>query len=361
MLNRHAFDSTITESTVEKRVFALNLDDIEGTKSSRRLFFSQSIAAAVAVSTLTSNPKETAAAETEDLLPQLISTSKVADETFVETISGFFSGAALTTTKTFVKYPLDTATVRLQMPNTPYSIFNLVALFDGSFRGISLPLLANIPGGAVFFAIKDATKSVCKQQGMPKWMATCISVGIANFPYWLIRNPSEVLKTRQQISTGNETGFDALQAAFSSGNSTDGLKDLYSGYWENILYAYPADVFKFLAYEKLSSGRKNLPPAEAAIYGAISTAIAQFSTTPLDVVRNRIMAVQSKNTDEMNEEEKVSYVGKFVRLAREEGLGGLFAGASPRVGKAFLSGAIQFATYEETKKSIREAFAVKGR
>ena len=321
--------------------------------SSRRHFLSQSLSTALAISTIASNPVEAIAAEKPQSESASFYISKLSDETIQETISGFVSGAALTTTKTFVKYPLDTATVRLQMPNTAYSISNLIELFDGSFRGITLPLLSNIPGGAVFFAIKDATKAVCKESGMPKWMATCISVGVANFPYWLIRNPSEVLKTRQQISKGNSTGFDDFLLAF---NSSDSVKDLYTGYWENIIYAYPADVLKFLAYERLSSGRKNLPPAEAAMYGSLSTAVAQFCTTPLDVVRNRIMAGKSSELKEDTSEIKSSYVDKFVRLAREEGVSGLFAGASPRVGKAFLSGAIQFATYEETKKSVRQMF-----
>ena len=47
-----------------------------------------------------------------------------------------------------------------------------------------------------------------------------------------------------------------------------------------------------------------------------------------------------------------SYLDTLIALGREEGLGGLFAGSSPRVAKALLSGAIQFATYEETKQSI---------
>ena len=57
--------------------------------------------------------------------------------TLQESISGFIAGAALTTTKTFVKYPLDTATVRLQMPNTKYSIMDPLQLFRGSFNGIT--------------------------------------------------------------------------------------------------------------------------------------------------------------------------------------------------------------------------------
>jgi solute carrier family 25 (mitochondrial S-adenosylmethionine transporter), member 26 len=50
--------------------------------------------------------------------------------------------------------------------------------------------------------------------------------------------------------------------------------------------------------------------------------------------------------------DKSTYIETLVKLGKEEGAAGLFAGATPRVAKAFLSGAIQFATYEETKQSI---------
>lgn len=49
---------------------------------------------------------------------------------------------------------------------------------------------------------------------------------------------------------------------------------------------------------------------------------------------------------------KSNYIQSLITLGREEGLPGLFAGGTPRVAKALLSGAIQFATYEETKQSI---------
>ena len=49
---------------------------------------------------------------------------------------------------------------------------------------------------------------------------------------------------------------------------------------------------------------------------------------------------------------KLSYLETLTKLAKDEGVSGLFAGATPRVGKAFISGAIQFATYEETKQAI---------
>lgn len=348
----------------------------------RRNFLTRSLSAALAISAVSTSPnKSTASAPATTVIQSPVplissssssSTVKVMGETFQETISGFVSGAALTTTKTFVKYPLDTATVRLQMPNSTYSILRPGELFDGSYSGIVLPLLSNIPGGGVFFAIKDATKSLCKDAGMPKWMATSIAVGVANFPYWLIRNPSEVIKTRQQakiegyvsVSDGRGGGesVSALAAIKTALNNTDsesgGVKGLYTGYWENIIYAYPADLLKFLSYEALSGGRKNLSPSEGAAYGAAATAIAQYFTTPLDVVRNRIMA--GKDTTGIGENSSnQDYISRVLRIAREEGVTGLFAGASPRVGKALLSGAIQFATYEETKQSITALFQSK--
>jgi Mitochondrial carrier protein len=276
-----------------------------------------------------------------------------------ESISGFISGGTLTVTKTLVKYPLDTATVRLQMPNSQYSVLRPLELFEASYRGVIPPLIANVPAGGVFFAVKDATKASLAGMDMPRWARTFLAVAAAQFPYWLVRNPSEVVKTRQQAGmAGYGVGVSALQAyqqvredTMASGSSRlQGLDGFYSGYTENILYAFPADVIKFVCYDYLSGGRKNLSPAEGAVAGAASTAVAQLLTTPLDVVRNRIMA-RSDATDESK-----SYIDALVDLGEREGISGLFAGATPRVGKAIVSGAIQFATYEETKQEIAKLF-----
>jgi len=283
---------------------------------------------------------------------------------FDESLSGFIAGAALAGTKTLVKFPLDTATVRVQMPNSNYSVRDLFNLFNGCYNGLSLTLLSNIPAGAVFFAVKDSVKTKIKNSStsMPMWLSTSLAVAAGQIPYWLVRNPSEVVKVRQQAGIeGYGEGVSAIDAVrltlLSDENGTindfDGLSEFYTGYWENIIYAYPADVIKFVSYESITKGRKDLSPAEGAIAGAIATVIAQIVTTPLDVVRNRIMT--GKNGDDLSLSEKEKnkgYIESLIALGKEEGLSGLFAGLTPRVGKAFLSGAIQFATYEETKQSV---------
>lgn len=329
--------------------------------SSRRLFLS--FAATAAVTTLLPAPDARAAAIPLATLPLAGEKHNIkgSPTTQQESISGFVAGALLTATKTVVKYPLDTATVRLQMPETTYSIANLANLLEGSFRGIASPLLWNIPAGAVFFAVKDATK---QSLSLPaSWANTMVAVGIAQFPYWLVRNPSEVVKTKQQagmegydnVSSWEAFGLVKEQSSRKNNNST-GLEGYYVGYWENIVYAYPADVIKFVLYEQITGSRKNLPPLESAAAGAIATALSQFATTPLDVVRNRVMAGTQKDTTADDKNDEASYIDTLITLAKEEGLRGLFAGASPRVGKAILSGAIQFATYEETKQQFAKYF-----
>lgn len=342
---------------------------------SRRGFIDNCIVAAACTVIAVSLPSESIAitdaeaVQSENTIPpandpQQILISRIQNEptAFQESISGFVSGSLVSTTKTLVKYPLDTATVRLQMPNTQYAIKNIPALFSGSFDGITAPLVSNIPAGAVFFAVKDATKSLLKNSGLelPKWALTTLAVGAAQPLYWLLRNPSEVIKTRLQVGAdGYYDGMsaaDAFQLALSNRgtNSTmDGLGELYQGYIENILYAFPADIIKFVVYDSLTGGKgkQNVSPVDGAVYGAFSTAISQFTTTPLDVVRNRIMAEVSDVSDT---NDSLSYFGRMTQIVKDEGAGALFAGSLPRVAKAILSGAIQFATYEETKQKMGE-------
>jgi hypothetical protein len=152
---------------------------------------------------------------------------------------------------------------------------------------------------------------------------------------------------------------------------------LWQGYGENIVCAFPADAIKFVCYEKLTTvpGRTKakISPFEAAVAGAIATGIAQALTTPLDVIRNRAMlqVLPEKKALDPTEEAVVrvpprnlvlkqnfltNYISVLRSIAREEGVGVLWAGLTPRLGKAVLSGAIQFSSYELTKGSLSDYF-----
>lgn len=60
----------------------------------------------------------------------------------------------------------------------------------------SLPCF--IPAGALFFSAKDAISTAISNisGGQYADLTTVVAVGLAQFPYWGIRTPAELLKIR---------------------------------------------------------------------------------------------------------------------------------------------------------------------
>ena len=121
-------------------------------------------------------------------------------------------------------------------------------------------------------------KSSAAFETAPKWVTTSIGVLAALWPYWVVRNPSEVIKVRQQAGIegygGDVNALEAIQRTLQNSTAADGngISELYTGYLENYAYSCPADIIKFVAYEAITQGRKDLSPLEGAGAGALATA-----------------------------------------------------------------------------------------
>ena len=114
-----------------------------------------------------------------------------------EAISGSISGAVVSTTKLLVKHPLDTVSVRLQVAKAAGDL-SARELWQGAFVGVVPPLITAAPTGAVFFGVKDVVKAALRDGSLggvvlSKEAATVAAVFVAQFPYWALRNPSEVV------------------------------------------------------------------------------------------------------------------------------------------------------------------------
>ena len=120
----------------------------------------------------------------------------------------------------------------------PGSVYLNKNLYINLFDGIVPSLVGGIPAGALFFGVKDFAKSYLKEADIDRTAATIISVVFANFPYWAIRSPAEMLKTRKQVGS-KSVGYGLW--------SMEGLRFYYRSYWPNICYSVPADVLKFLS------------------------------------------------------------------------------------------------------------------
>ncbi|CAM9540625.1 unnamed protein product [Ascophyllum nodosum] len=348
------------------------LDVNRGDSGSSRLDFlqqlvrSSSVAAVVyAASTTTEMPASAAdsggnaASQTEAVaaavIPPAVGESKLASEqsesAASSAVSGLVAGAAVSTSKQLLLHPVDTIKTRLQMRKEGDAEIASPELFSGLYNGVGPPLLAGLPSGAVFFSAKDAFGTAIANAVGDGYadLATVAAVGLAQFPYWGIRTPAELLKTRSQAGVSKEGDGGGLEAAKVI-VAEEGVKGLYTGYGSNIVYAFPADAVKFLVYETLkrsakrAKGGAKLSPVEAAVLGSGATFVAQATTTPLDVVRTRVMSSSASD-----QPYKGGVPGALVSISREEGFGALWKGTTPRLARSVLSGAIQFGAYEFVK------------
>lgn len=88
-----------------------------------------------------------------------------------------------------------------------------------------------------------------------------------------------------------------------------------------------------------------LTPWTVATCGAMAGGFAAAVTTPLDVIKTRIMLAESGS--------KGIYFTKIIQsIYREKGIGGLFAGIVPRVTWITLGGAIFFGFYDLTTRVL---------
>jgi len=219
---------------------------------------------------------------------------------------------------------------------------------------VTSALVGGVPAGAIFFAVKDYSKSRLISDGhYSKEAATLLAVALANVPYWGIRCPCEVLKTQQQVNLYGTNSRNVLANLLDLSSSGQ----LYSSYASNLAYSLPADVVKFLAYEALttsllgrqgtSSGLKGerIEGFEAAAVGALAGLVSQVVTSPLDVARTRIMTNTVPSASS-------SPVSALAAIVEREGVAAAFAGLAPRSARALASGAIQFFTYEATQNFL---------
>lgn len=279
--------------------------------------------------------------------------------------NGFVSGAAINVAKNIILHPIETAKNRLDMGAKEISL-------DGLYDGIVPAMVGGVPAAAVFFGAKDVIRDVLRHLDVAPGAATILAVTLATGPYWLLRNPSEVIKTRLRVKTG-QPAF-SLRDIIMKGQ----ISDLYSGLTSNVLYALPTDWLKFLFYEYFARTLFHLQEGQmvdgltAIVCGGLGALVAETAATPLDVARTRIMCLSDGEGCPVEVEGQLtgtststSAVGSssdstpkpnplvvVYDIIRQEKLSTLFAGAGPRSARALLDGAVQFCAYESTQNLL---------
>lgn len=245
-------------------------------------------------------------------------------------------------------FPIDTIKTRLQSERG----FWRSGGFSGVYRGLGPAAAGSSPTAALFFVTYESMKSflsvhATKEQAPLVHMA---AASIGEIVACLIRVPVEIAKQRKQamLIKSETSSFEVLYQAYKQ----EGIrKGVYRGFTTTIMREVPFSFIQFPLWEyfKLQwEPTTGLPltPISVAICGAISGGIAAGLTTPLDVIKTRIMLSDagSKNTT----------VIKIVKsIHKEKGIKGLFAGFVPRVLWITLGGAIFFGCYDFTTRILQ--------
>jgi solute carrier family 25 (mitochondrial S-adenosylmethionine transporter), member 26 len=109
----------------------------------------------------------------------------------------------------------------------------------------------------------------------------------------MIRVPTEVVKQRAQ-ATSQHSSLSAFKEILTAKNESV-FRGLYRGFGITIMREIPFTMIQFPIYEALKRwqanrlGKAKANPMEAAVCGCVAGGIGAAFTTPLDVLKTRIM------------------------------------------------------------------------
>ncbi|KAJ2786239.1 S-adenosylmethionine transporter [Coemansia javaensis] len=251
-------------------------------------------------------------------------------------------------------FPLDTIKTRLQAR----AGFLASGGFRGIYSGLSSAIVGSAPGAAVFFVTYEQTKAALAwlpEHQQPAAHMAAASLG--EVAACLVRVPTEVVKQRLQANHHR-----SLPAAVRAIRAADGLRGFYRGYLTQVVREIPFTCIQFPIYESLKRwhARRQGRPVhswEAALCGSFAGATAAAATTPLDVVKTRVMlsttaaaASGATATAAAHGPAYVGVVATLARIVREEGARALFSGLVPRTLWISAGGFVFLGSYEKARR-----------
>ena len=260
-------------------------------------------------------------------------------------------------------HPLDTIKVRLQAPNAKpisdkarnlatQSLTSVARKAGSLYRGVwSAAGGAGLAIGA-HFAFYGVAKS-CLEEAFPG-----MSLGAAAFAAGafgaagasIVKVPAAVCIRSVQARVYPNAVAAAVRICKAAGP-----RGLYTGFLPTLLEDVPDTAVKFAIYEVLQSlvkksGSKDSKRNQVcdALVGGLAGAAAAASTTPLDVIKTRMMVSASCRPSMMSACSEI--------LAEQRGLAPFMSGMGPRAVSSFINSAVFFAFFE----CLRRSFAEKG-
>lgn len=261
--------------------------------------------------------------------------------------TALLAGGLAGTTVDLSLFPLDTLKTRLQSS----AGFFPAGGFSGIYRGVGSAVVGSAPGAAFFFCTYESVKSLL---GRPDDAVTHMLAGSAGeIAACSVRVPTEVVKQRAQAGLHGGRSLAALQAIlarYPSAGAVAVWRELYRGWGITVFREVPFTMIQFPIWEGLKAWGRRRPgnrdrrrrqggdvsAVESGLYGSVAGGVAAAVTTPLDVLKTRVMLSETR----------VSVFHVFSQIIRNEGVRPFFAGLAPRVTWISIGGAIFLGSYQ---------------
>ncbi|XP_062924018.1 mitochondrial S-adenosylmethionine carrier protein isoform X1 [Mobula hypostoma] len=262
-----------------------------------------------------------------------------------EFMSSLVAGGMAGTCVDLTLFPLDTVKTRLQSQQGFYKAGG----FRGIYAGVPSAAIGSFPNAALFFVTYECTKSVLgpllstKEAPLIHMFAASLGELVA----CIIRVPTEVVKQRSQACPT----LGAHQVLIET-IKQEGILGLYRGFASTVKREIPFAVVQFPLWEFLKalwSWKQNhaVDSWQSAVCGAFAGGFAAAVTTPLDLVKTRIMLAKKGTTTASG---KVLPI--LSHIWKTQGISGLFSGIVPRVTYISLGGFIFLGTYDKIHKVL---------
>ncbi|MCJ1460938.1 hypothetical protein MMC28_011320 [Mycoblastus sanguinarius] len=314
------------------------------------------------------------------------------------------AGAFAAFTVDLLVYPLDTIKTRLQ--STDYkrlytkSSTNALnrSLFRGLYQGIGSVVIATVPSSGAFFTTYEGTKSLLGHTALPTPVTHSVASSIGELVSCFILTPAEVLKqnaqmvSRSKSSPANNKIFDG-NATILALRKFNSPTQLWRGYTALAGRNLPFTAMQFPMFEHVRTSihayrtRKGIATGslwETGLVTAISAgsagAVAAVITTPIDVVKTRIMLSASESSQQRGEQQQraikeVEAQGKDAKaeiekaqqaarggragglavgkeILRTEGVKGLFRGGALRCIWTAVGSGLYLGVYESGRRYL---------
>lgn len=336
-LDENQFHDALTPSEILHRIYA-SARELSPQTACLALIKSSRLAMAMS---LKKSPDDPATSPTMDSPPLVI--TRRGSNLWVALVAGALAGLAVDLSL----YPLDTIKTRLQSAGG----FRAAGGFTHLYQGIGSIALGSAPSSALFFLAYELAGLKLTQKMGQTFAGHLVATTIGELVSSFVRVPADVVKSRLQVDRASSSDHAAsLSAAVkkiykesSRVNMRPRIAVFYTGWLSSLLREIPFGCIQFPLFEYLKGvfisqdqGTQGSSLFTVALCGMIAGSVAGSLTTPLDVLKTRIMLAERGES---------SILAVLKNILRNDGVQGLFRGILPRTMWISLGGAIFLGGY----------------